>query len=152
LRELYPKLLGTSGAALVAGHSMDVSAYLLHYLPDSFGAVRRENGRMIAYYNPCHTRSVYSSSPGLGALRHVGLNVKPVRYNTCCGMAGTFGFKKGVEGYDVSMEIGRTLFERIKAMHPSLVATESSVCKMQIEHGCGLRVEHPIKLLRSATD
>jgi Fe-S oxidoreductase len=149
LRELYPKLLGTSDASLVAAHSMDIFAYLLQSMPDSFRTSERENNRTIAYYNPCHTRSVYSSSPALEALRRTSVRVEQVRYNTCCGMAGTFGFKKGVEGYDMSMEIGKTLFERIRAMQANLVATESSVCKMHIEHGCKLQVEHPIKLLRT---
>jgi iron-sulfur cluster protein len=149
LRELYPRLLGTSDAALVAAHSTDVFAYLLQSKPYSLRASGREDDRAIAYYNPCHTRSVYSSSPALEALRRTGVRVEQVRYNTCCGMAGTFGFKKGVEGYDVSMEIGKTLFERIRAMQARVIATESSVCKMHIEHGCKLPVEHPIMLLRT---
>jgi Fe-S oxidoreductase len=63
-------------------------------------------------------------------------------------MAGTFGFKKGAEGYDVSTAIGNTLFERIKETNVGLIITESSVCKMQIEQGTRLSVNHPAVVLR----
>ncbi len=150
LRELYPKLLETPDAGLVAKHSSDVFAFMLEAFPEFFmcAHVEMDDG-VVAYHTPCHTRSIYSNSPALGALRRVGVNVAQVRYNTCCGMAGTYGFKKGMEGYEVSMEIGSTLFERIKAMGPDLVTTESSVCKMHIEHGCGLDVKHPIEIFDS---
>jgi len=96
-----------------------------------------------AYHLPCHTRSVYNKSNALEVLRLAGVDVRPVRYSTCCGIAGTFGFKKGLEGYDVSMAVGETLFDRIKKMNVKIVLTESSVCKMQIEHGTSLKVIHP---------
>ena len=89
-------------------------------------------------------------------MKQTGMDIQPVKYDTCCGIAGTFGFKKGIEGYDVSMAIGERLFERIRAMNVDLVVTESSVCKMQIEHGTSIRVLHPTIMLwdayrRSAT-
>ena len=48
----------------------------------------------------------------------------------CCGMAGTFGMKKGT--YDLSMQTGAPLFERIAAVEPDLVASECSTCRLQI--------------------
>ena len=62
-------------------------------------------------HSPCHTRSVYGVSPAFEVMKRTGAEVDSVRYSTCCGMAGTFGFKKGVEGYDLSMAVGKTLFE-----------------------------------------
>jgi len=150
LRELYPRLLRSAEAAVVAQHSHDFFEYLLNLKAQ--GEMKMSFKRNVVepaiYYPPCHTRSAYEESPALRLLRSVGLDLETVRYNTCCGIAGTFGFKKGAEGYDVSIAIGETLFNRIKAMQRPIVFTESSVCKMQIEHGTSLRVIHPAIVLR----
>ena len=143
LKELYPQLLRSAEADAVATHTHDLFEYLL--VLHRQGKLKMPNRAIetAAYHLPCHTRSVYDKSNALEVLKLTGIDVRPIRYNTCCGIAGTFGFKKGPEGYDVSMAIGGTLFDRVKAMNVKLVLTESSVCKMQIEHGTSLKVAHP---------
>ncbi len=144
LKELYPSLLNSDEAKLVAAHSHDLFEYLLQlHLEGKLRSFPEKQTESIAYYSPCHTRSVYGKSNALEVLKLAGVDARPVRYDTCCGIAGTFGFKEGPEGYDVSMAIGETLFERLKAMGLSRVMTESSVCKMQIAHGTSLQVVHP---------
>ena len=149
LRELYPRLLGSPDANLVAAHSHDLFEYLLELQRGGSLKVARPKTSIepAVYYAPCHTRSVYGTSPSFQVLRYAGLDLQTVRYSTCCGIAGTFGFKVGVEGYDVSMAVGETLFTRLKAINRNLIITESSVCKMQIEHGTSLRVLHPATVL-----
>lgn len=149
LRDLYPRLLSSAEADLVAAHSHDLFEYLLQLHEEGRFRVDFPNANTepAVYYSPCHTRSVYGKSHALEVLKLIGVDARSVRYNTCCGIAGTFGFKEGAEGYDVSMAIGETLFERLKALNLPLVITESSVCKMQIEHGTWLRVLHPATLL-----
>ena len=68
----------------------------------------------------------------------------------CCGMAGTYGFKK--ENYAYSQEIGRPLFERIKLLDPDYVTSECDTCKWQIEMSTGVEVRNPILLLEEALD
>lgn len=148
LKELYPRLMRSDEAELVAAHSFDLFDYLLKlHREGKLKAFPKSNNSPVAYYPPCHTRSVYGKSNAMEFLRLVGIDARPVRYNTCCGIAGTFGFKKGPEGYDVSMAIGETLFERLRAMGLNQVVTESSVCKMQIEHGTSLPTMHPAIML-----
>ena len=65
----------------------------------------------------------------------------------CCGMAGTFGLKKGPLGYELSIAIGDELFKLFREEKLDYIVTESSVCKIQLEQGTGLKVIHPIKLL-----
>ena len=80
-------------------------------------------------------------------MKQIGIDIEPVRYDTCCEIAGTFGFKKSSEGYDVSMAIGERFFERIRAMNIDLAVTESTVGKMQIEHGASIRALDPATAL-----
>jgi Fe-S oxidoreductase len=77
-------------------------------------------------------------------LERAGYKVEVVETGTCCGMAGTFGMKHGALGYDLSMAVGDRLFELFNESGTKIVASESSVCAMQITDGTKLRVLHPL--------
>jgi glycerol-3-phosphate dehydrogenase subunit C len=66
----------------------------------------------------------------------------------CCGLGGTFGFKK--EKYEISEEIGRDLADAIDRLRPEIVLSDCEGCRMQIRHLTGLKVLHPIQILRDA--
>ena len=76
------------------------------------------------------------------------INIMTLEDGGCCGMGGTFGFKK--VNHEMSMAIGRPLFEEIKRLSPAMVATECSMCKIQIEQGTGLKVMHPVTIVKKA--
>ena len=67
----------------------------------------------------------------------------------CCGMAGSFGYKK--EHYEVSRAIGeRKLLPAARAMKGDqvLVAAGTS-CREQVRHFAGISAVHPAQLLAS---
>ena len=68
----------------------------------------------------------------------------------CCGIAGTYGFKK--ENYQTSQAIGAPLFEQIERVRPDFVATDCETCKWQIEMSTLQRVYNPIEVLAEALD
>ena len=68
--------------------------------------------------------------------------------SACCGIAGTYGFKK--ENYKVSQEIGAPLFEQIRLVDPDVVACDCETCKWQIEMSTGYKVMHPVSILAKA--
>jgi len=106
--------------------------------------------RKIAYHSACHMEMlgwvIYSVSI-LNMIPGVKLKMLPSR---CCGMAGTFGFKK--ENYGYSKKIGSLLFDDIKAASPDLVATDCETCKWQIEDSTEFHVMNPISILAEALD
>ncbi len=102
-------------------------------------------GEAIGFHIPCHERSVSGGRPAVEFLRAAGYEVQVVENGTCCGMAGTFGMKRGDLGYNLSMEVGDHLFRLFRESGRKLVATESSVCSMQISDGVGVRVVHPLR-------
>jgi Fe-S oxidoreductase len=85
-------------------------------------------------------------------MKSIGLDVKVIETGTCCGMGGTFGLKTGALGYELSTEVGQPLFDLFKNAKLDFGLTESSVCKIQLEEGTGLRFEHPVALLRAAVE
>ena len=70
--------------------------------------------------------------------------------SACCGIAGTYGFKK--ENYEASQAIGEKLFEQIRAVDPEVVACDCETCKWQIEMSTGYSVEHPVSILAQAIE
>ena len=101
-----------------------------------------------AYHTPCHLKALEIGTPAVDVLAAVpGLEVVPVAEG-CCGMAGTFGMRR--KHYALSMEMGRRLFERLKAEPFDFALTDCSTCALQIADGTGLVVHHPIKVLWAA--
>ncbi len=151
-------MLRESGRLRHESRTVAQSSYeLIGFLHDkSTNITKAETSRKmnakVAYHTPCHTRSLYASPPAPELLRQVGLDVEIVNFEGCCGIAGTYGFKKGYEGFDVSMDVGEELFAKIHGMDPDFVVTESSVCRTQIEQGLSLPVKHPLELLTEAYD
>ncbi len=60
----------------------------------------------------------------------------------CCGIAGTYGFKK--ENYQYSQGIGEPLFDLIREVNPDVVASDCETCKWQIDMSTDYTVINPI--------
>lgn len=113
-------------------------------------AFREDFHARMAYHTACHMSKLGWSVYSIGLLRMIpGLELA-VLDQECCGMAGTFGFKK--ENYDISQKIGGKLFDSIAAASPEAVVTDCETCKWQIEHGTGLPVMNTISVLARAID
>ena len=113
-------------------------------------AFRKDYKMRMAYHTPCHMEKlgwgVYSTSllrmiPGLELI---------MLDSVCCGIAGTYGFKR--ENYKYSQAIGEPLFKQIKSLGVEVVATDCETCKWQIEMSAGVKVENPISILAEALD
>jgi glycerol-3-phosphate dehydrogenase subunit C len=102
----------------------------------------------IGYHLPCHLKAQQIGAPAVALLREIpGVEVIELAAG-CCGMAGTFGMKTGT--YELSLELGRPLFERVAAVAPDFIVSECSTCRMQLGHATGLEALHPVTLLAEA--
>jgi glycerol-3-phosphate dehydrogenase subunit C len=102
----------------------------------------------VAYHAPCQQQGHWVGKPALELLALVpGLEVKEMNAR-CCGIAGTYGLK--VEKYDISMAVGRDLFDQVQASGASSVACDSETCRWQITHGTERPSVHPIDYLLRA--
>jgi iron-sulfur cluster protein len=144
LREMYPKLSPGPVADKAASVSAGFFATVQKHLADVELKPAFSSGEQIGFHIPCHERALNGGVPAVAFLERAGYNVEVVETGTCCGMAGTFGMKHGALGYDLSMAVGERLFDLFNASKTKLVASESSVCAMQINDGTGMRVMHPL--------
>ncbi len=149
IKHEYSHLLNIIGAEEIAHHTFDLFEYLRN-LKES-GNLNTQFKKLqikAAYFAPCHLRALGIGLPALEILRFIpGLQIENVEED-CCGLGGTFGFKK--EKFEISQEIGRDLAQAIHRINPEIVLTDCEGCRLQIHHLTGLKVLHPVQILRDA--
>lgn len=111
----------------------------------------RKDFRMkVVYHTACHMQKMGWQIYSIAMLQMIpGLELTVLDQN-CCGIAGTFGFKK--ENYEWSQEIGGKLFSDIESSGADVVATDCETCKWQIEMSTGKTVLNPVEILAEALE
>ena len=148
IRDEYPHLLGVDNSA-VRDSMLLATRFIFEKLEKGAELKFKPDFHLkIAYHVPCHLEKL-----GWGVFSEKLLRMIPgVEFtlldSACCGMAGTYGFKK--ENYQFSQAIGAPLFDQIKVVNPDIVACDCETCKWQIEMSTGFTVKHPISLLADA--
>ncbi|MBQ6763518.1 MAG: anaerobic glycerol-3-phosphate dehydrogenase subunit C [Bacteroidales bacterium] len=151
LRDEYPELLKVDNASV--RDSVILATRYIYQLIESGAAQLRfkENYRArIAYHMPCHLEKL-----GWGIFSYELLKMIPgVEFtlldSNCCGISGTYGFKK--ENYEASQAIGKPLFDQIRSVNPDFVACDCETCKWQLEMSTGYTVKNPISILAEALE
>ncbi|MBQ4298957.1 MAG: anaerobic glycerol-3-phosphate dehydrogenase subunit C, partial [Bacteroidales bacterium] len=148
MREEYPALLGVDNSA-VKDSLLLATRYIFERLEAGAQLKFRPDFHLkVAYHTPCHMEKL-----GWGVFSEKLLRMIPgVEFtlldSACCGISGTYGFKK--ENYEASQAIGAALFEQIRAVNPDVVACDCETCKWQIEMSTGYSVKNPISILAEA--
>lgn len=151
MRDEYAHILGLDNSD-VRG-SIALATKFIYELVDLGKArlvFKKDYVKRIAYHTPCHMEklgwAVYSTSL-LRMIPGVDFNMLD---SQCCGIAGTYGFKK--EHYNDSQKIGESLFRQIADLNVDVVSTDCETCKWQIEMSTGVPVENPISIIADALD
>ncbi|MFB6233833.1 MAG: anaerobic glycerol-3-phosphate dehydrogenase subunit C [Halopenitus sp.] len=154
LRQEYPELFDIEGIDEVASHTFESVEYLrIHEdLGDEIAAADVDaDGDLaaeFAYHAPCHARNQGLERQAVELFGDLeGVGVEDVG-DSCSGISGTYGWKE--EKYDTSMKIGDEMFEHMESAAGETGMTECPTCAMQMEHGTGYEVRHPLELLEAA--
>jgi glycerol-3-phosphate dehydrogenase subunit C len=149
LRQEYPELFDIHGIEDVSEHTFEALEYLrIHEDVEGELADTEVDGESFAYHAPCHARNQGLARQAVETFRDVdGVEIEDVG-DSCSGISGTYGWK--AEKYDYSMEIGAEMFEHMEDADGEVGMTECPTCAMQMEHGTGYEVEHPLQLLEDA--
>jgi iron-sulfur cluster protein len=137
----------------IRGCSFDAVEYLAEILrragrsAQEFPASRSPLGIRVFYHSHCQQRTINAAAPTVDLLRAAGFDVVTSTVE-CCGMAGSFGYKK--DYYELSIAVGEDLVKQVKAAEQdgprTLVATGTS-CQEQLHGMLGRSVIHPLQLL-----
>jgi len=136
-------------------HSFEAVEYLWRMLQernldasDFFPASNHPLGTRLFYHSHCQQKTISAAESTEALLRAAGFDVVTSSVE-CCGMAGSFGYKK--DYYELSMAVGEDLFNQVRAAEAegprTLVATGIS-CQEQLHAGLQRKVLYPMDLLR----
>lgn len=151
IRDEYPHLLDVDNADVRENVEL-ATRYIYRLLSQKKTKLTFKTGKKIkvAYHTPCHMEKLgwaYYSIELLKLIPNVELTVLD---SQCCGIAGTYGFKK--ENYKTSQDIGESLFKQIEALDIDYVVTDCETCKWQIEMSTSKPCEHPISILANTLE
>ncbi len=148
IRDEYPHLLGIDTKD-VREHVELATRYIYRLLSTFDTTLKLRDKRIkVAYHTPCHMEKLGWSYYSIELLKLIPNIELKVLDSQCCGIAGTYGFKK--ENYKTSQDIGESLFNQIEAEDYDYIVTDCETCKWQIEMSTTKRCEHPISILAEA--
>ena len=151
IRDEYPHLLDIDNADVREDVEL-ATRYIYRLLSQKKTKLNFKTGQKIkvAYHTPCHMEKLgwaYYSIELLKLIPNIELTILD---SQCCGIAGTYGFKK--ENYKTSQDIGEPLFKQIETLDIDYVVTDCETCKWQIEMSTSKRCEHPISILANTLE
>ncbi|MEF8781896.1 MAG: anaerobic glycerol-3-phosphate dehydrogenase subunit C [Haloarculaceae archaeon] len=152
LRQEYPELFDIEGIDDLAAHTFESVEYLrIHEdLRGELAAadVEGDLAAEFAYHAPCHARNQGLDRQAVELFGDLdGVGIEDVG-DSCSGISGTYGWK--AEKYETSMKIGDDMFEHMESAEGQTGMTECPTCAMQMEHGTGYEIRHPLELLEAA--
>jgi Fe-S oxidoreductase len=115
---------------------------------DVFDVSRSPIGTRLFYHSHCQQKTIGSAVQTEMLLRELGFDVVTSSVE-CCGMAGSFGYKK--DFYELSMAVGEDLFQQVRraeeGSEPRALIASGTSCVEQLHAGMHRKVIHPIELL-----
>ncbi|GAA0679538.1 anaerobic glycerol-3-phosphate dehydrogenase subunit C [Natronoarchaeum mannanilyticum] len=149
LRQEYPELFDIHGIEDVSEHTYEALEYLRIH-EDLEGELDGSEVDFpdLAYHAPCHARNQGLDGQAIEVVDRIdGVEAEDVG-DSCSGISGTYGWK--AEKYDLSMEIGEEMFEHMEDAEGDVGMTECPTCAMQMGHGTGYEIRHPLEVLEAA--
>jgi iron-sulfur cluster protein len=154
LRE-YRKLLAAEPFAKLQNSTLDLVEFLARHFveqgtdPRAIFDIRKFTpGPRVFYHAHCQQRAVSDPAITVEFLRQLGFEVTCSQVE-CCGMAGSFGYKK--DFYDVSQAVSEELVEQWRAaesaMGPHTLLASGVSCIEHLQGATGRAVLHPVELL-----
>jgi iron-sulfur cluster protein len=113
-----------------------------------FDISKSKVGHRLFYHAHCQQKTIGAAEPTVVLLTDIGFDVVTSNVE-CCGMAGSFGYKK--DFYDLSIAVGADLFGQVVQQDRDggarqIIASGTS-CTEQLHAGFERKILHPMELL-----
>lgn len=150
IRDEYPHLLGLKNDDV--RDQVELATRYIYRLMKKSDVVSKlkfkDKKIKVAYHVPCHMEKLGWSYYTVELLKLIpNIELQMLDAN-CCGIAGTYGFKK--ENYQVSQGIGSPLFRQIEESDIDWVVSDCETCKWQIDMSTSKTCLHPISVIADA--
>ncbi|WP_255170781.1 LUD domain-containing protein [Natrononativus amylolyticus] len=138
----YERLLPAASARRLRESSYDVMEYVYGLLENGADAdaLRAGDGEAVAYHGHCQGRTLGTDAYAVAVLERLGYDVRTSDVE-CCGMAGSFGYKRAY--YELSVDVGEPLADSFADAETVLASGTS--CGEQLEALLERPARHPIE-------
>jgi glycerol-3-phosphate dehydrogenase subunit C len=138
----YPELLELPEGRKIAENTYNVHELILDILEnDAVGVKFGEVDRKIVYHIPCHLKALGIGYPAAGIFEKIPGLKTTVLDDHCCGLAGSYGFKK--KNQQTAEKLGAAAASAIRALEPDALVSDCGACRMQLGHYTELPVLDP---------
>lgn len=117
------------------------------HFQDYFELQKIKEQPKIFYHGHCQQKTINAYDSTIKLLTKIGFDIVESKVE-CCGMAGSFGYKK--QYYNVSIAVGANLSNQIQnSMNDAALTVIASgvSCSEQINHLTGIKTMHPVELI-----
>ncbi len=145
----YQGILKIPEGKKIAENTYNLYEYLLKFIAD--GRIKPRFGKLdvsLAYHIPCHLRALKIGYPAAKVLKMIpGLSCD-ILDDTCCGLSGSYGFKKKNE--PTARQLGQAAVSMILKTGARAIVADCGSCRMQLSGLSGLHAWDPAELLYDA--
>ncbi len=133
----YPGILEIPQGKKIAENSYDLYEYIVKLINEGhIDPQFREVRRKLAYHIPCHLRALGIGYPATKIMAMIpGLEYK-ILDDTCCGLNGSYGFKKTNES--TAVQLGNRAVSLIRKTGAEAIVADCGSCRMQLAGLSGL--------------
>ena len=145
LKEEMLELDKSAEAKTVAGSIREATDFLWELVQQGKLKDLGELKLKVAYKNPCHANASGIKESALNLLKAIPGVDLVTDYDTCCGMAGTYGMK--TKNYDRSMTIAEPMTKALLEAQADEYCTTCGTCTIQMVQGLDRPVISPLLLV-----
>jgi glycerol-3-phosphate dehydrogenase subunit C len=145
----YQGIMDIPAAKKITENTYNLHEYILklvddNYIKPQFQEVRRK----LAYHIPCHLRALGIGYPAAKLMSLIPGLTCEIFDDTCCGLSGSYGFKKSNES--TAIAIGNHAIARIRKTDMEEIVADCGSCRMQLGGLSGLVTLDPAEVISEA--
>lgn len=145
----YPGILNVPNGKKIAENCYNVHEYIVKLIDEGYvDLLFNPVEKSVAYHIPCHLRAIGIGYPALKLFDRIpGLEYHVLDEN-CCGLAGSYGFKK--KNQETSVMLGKIASAAIQALEVDAVVADCGACRMQLEALSGIPALDPSQIIHES--
>ena len=142
----YQGILEIPQAKKITENTYDLHEYILRLMDDNYIKPHfQEVPRKLAYHIPCHLRALGIGYPAAKLMSLIPGLTCEILDDTCCGLSGSYGFKKSNE--TTAVQLGNRAVSLIRKTGAGAIVADCGSCRMQLGGLSGLATLDPAEVI-----
>jgi glycerol-3-phosphate dehydrogenase subunit C len=142
----YPGILKIPQGKKIAENSYNLHEYIIKLMHEGYAKPEFQEVRLkFAYHIPCHLRALHIGYPAQKLMSLIPGAECEILDDACCGLSGSYGFKK--ENASTTVQIGNRAVSFIRKTGMGNVVSDCGSCRMQLGALSGIPAFDPSEII-----